>query len=143
MDGIVTPEEVNPHIFLLPTRTHIPQPNPPQFDYFHELVITQEFTRVGARGYGDGLLAGMVIGLPPLLNFAKGNKYQEGVIRDVLDGKKKICLAVSEAWAGSDVGGLKTEARKSEDGKEWIVNGTKKWVSSFFFCLGCVFWVGC
>lgn len=34
-----------------------------QFDYFHELVITQEFVRAGARGYGDGLLGGMVIGM--------------------------------------------------------------------------------
>lgn len=27
---------------------------PEEFDYFHELIITQELTRVGARGYGDG-----------------------------------------------------------------------------------------
>ncbi|EJD33159.1 hypothetical protein AURDEDRAFT_177761 [Auricularia subglabra TFB-10046 SS5] len=25
---------------------------PEEFDYFHELIITQEMTRVGARGYG-------------------------------------------------------------------------------------------
>lgn len=25
------------------------------FDYFHELIITQELVRGGARGYGDGL----------------------------------------------------------------------------------------
>jgi hypothetical protein len=31
-----------------------------QFDYFHELVVTQELTRIGARGYGDGSLGGMV-----------------------------------------------------------------------------------
>jgi hypothetical protein len=27
---------------------------PEEFDYFHELIITQELTRSGARGYGDG-----------------------------------------------------------------------------------------
>ena len=42
---------------------------PEEFDYLHELIITQEFVRHGQRGYGDGLLAGMVIGLPPVLNF--------------------------------------------------------------------------
>lgn len=50
MDGLVTPEEVNNihaaqiFILILPT----------QFDYFHELIITQEFGRPNQRGYGDG-----------------------------------------------------------------------------------------
>lgn len=38
------------------------------FDYFHELIITQEISRIGSRGYSDGLLGGMVIGLPPVMS---------------------------------------------------------------------------
>lgn len=45
------------------------------------------------------------------------------MVPDVLDGKKFICLAISEAQAGSDVMGLQTTAVKSEDGKSWIING--------------------
>lgn len=30
---------------------------PEQFDYFHEMIITQELGRVGKRGYADGKLA--------------------------------------------------------------------------------------
>ena len=45
------------------------------------------------------------------------------MVPEVLDGKKFICLAISEAQAGSDVMGLQTTAVKSEDGKEWIING--------------------
>jgi hypothetical protein len=30
------------------------------FDYFHELVLNQEFARMGYRGYQDGLQGGMV-----------------------------------------------------------------------------------
>ena len=48
----------------------------------------------------------------------------------MLSGKKFICLAISEAHAGSDVMGLKTTAVKSDDGKEWIVNGEKKWITN-------------
>lgn len=113
---------------------------PEEFDYFHELIITQEFARSGCRGYGDGLMAGSVIGLPPVLNF--GSKaIKEKVVPDVLSGKKLICLAISEAFAGSDVAGLKTTARKTEDGKYWIINGTKKWITngtfSHYFTVGC------
>ena len=42
---------------------------------------------------------------------------------------KVISLAISEAFAGSDVAGLRTKAVKSEDGKSWTINGTKKWIS--------------
>src|SRR6266852_4697864 len=101
-----------------------------QFDYFHELIITQELVRTGARGYGDGLLAGSVIGLPPVLNF--GSEELKGkVVPEVLAGKKFISLAISEPFAGSDVGGLRTTATLSEDKKYWIVNGTKKCVASW------------
>ncbi|KAH6913048.1 acyl-CoA dehydrogenase [Coprinopsis sp. MPI-PUGE-AT-0042] len=105
-----------------------------------ELIITQELARSGCRGYGDGLMAGSVIGLPPVLNFGS-DEIKKKVIPEVLSGKKPICLAISEAFAGSDVGGLKTTARKSEDGKHWIINGTKKWITNgtfaHYFTVGC------
>ncbi|KAG7089734.1 hypothetical protein E1B28_011388 [Marasmius oreades] len=113
---------------------------PEQFDYFHEMIITQELTRFGARGYGDGLLGGKVIGLPPVLNFGS-EELKAKVVPDVLSGKKFICLAISEAYAGSDVMGLQTTAVKSEDGKEWIINGSKKWITNGtfadYFTVGC------
>lgn len=58
----------------------------------------------------------MVIGLPPVLNFAK-EPLKSKVVKEVFDGEKHICLAISEAFAGSDVAGLRCAAVKSEDGK--------------------------
>ncbi|KIM39787.1 hypothetical protein M413DRAFT_183488 [Hebeloma cylindrosporum] len=113
---------------------------PETFDYFHELIITQEFARSSMRGYGDGLLGGKVIGLPPVLNFGS-EELKARVVPEVLEGKKFICLAISEAHAGSDVMGLQTTAVKSEDGKEWIINGGKKWITNGtfadYFTVGC------
>ncbi|KAJ7773193.1 peroxisomal acyl-CoA-dehydrogenase [Mycena metata] len=113
---------------------------PEEFDYFHELILSQEIARCGARGFGDGLLSGKVIGLPPVLNFGS-EELKARVVPEVLQGKKFICLAISEAHAGSDVMGLQTTAVKSEDGKEWIINGTKKWITNGTFCD--YFTVGC
>lgn len=45
-----------------------------------------------------------------------------------MSGRKRVCLAITEPEAGSDVKNLSTEARLSEDGKHYIVNG----VESFF-----------
>ena len=108
---------------------------PEEFDYFHELIISFEYGRLGLRGSMDGLLSGGVIGLPPVLNFGSP-ELQARVVPEVLSGKKFICLAVSEAFAGSDVGGLETSAEliKDDSGKEWWeVNGTKKWITNGVF----------
>jgi len=70
-------------------------------------------------------MSGSVIGLPPVLNFGS-QSVKARVIPDVLSGKRPICLAISEAFAGSDVAGLRTTAVKTEDKKHWIINGTKK-----------------
>ncbi|GAA5988773.1 hypothetical protein JCM5350_002933 [Sporobolomyces pararoseus] len=100
-----------------------------EFDYFHELVVIQELCRVGAPGYMAGLQAGMCIGLPPVLNFGTDEMKRE-VLPEILGGRKFISLAISEAFAGSDVAGMRTEAKLSEDGKHWIVHGTKKWITN-------------
>ncbi|KAF8532187.1 acyl-CoA dehydrogenase/oxidase [Gautieria morchelliformis] len=119
MNGIITPEE---------------------FTYTHELIMNQEGGRIGARGYLDGLLAGGIIGLPPVLNFGRP-ELRKRIVPEVLQAKKFICLAISEAFAGSDVTGIKTTATKTADGKHWIVNGTKKWITNGtyadYFTVGC------
>lgn len=62
-----------------------------------------------------------------MINFgSEGLKAR--VVPEVLAGEKFISLAISEPFAGSDVGGLRTTATLSEDKKYWIVNGTKKCV---------------
>lgn len=93
------------------------------------MIINQEIVRCAARGYGDGLMGGTVIGLPPILNFGSP-EIKAKIVPEVLSGKKFICLAISEAFAGSDVMGLQTTATKTPDGKHWIVNGTKKWITN-------------
>ncbi|KAH9814192.1 acyl-CoA dehydrogenase/oxidase [Melampsora americana] len=102
------------------------------YDYFHELILTQELGRTGARGFSDGMLGGMVIGLPPVLNFGSP-ELKSKIIPEVLSGKKYIALAISEAFAGSDVAGLRCTAVKTPDGKHYIVNGTKKWITNGTF----------
>jgi alkylation response protein AidB-like acyl-CoA dehydrogenase len=51
-------------------------------------------------------------------------ELQAKVVPELLSGKKYIALAISEAFAGSDVSGLQTTAVK--DGDEWVITGTKK-----------------
>ena len=96
---------------------------PEEFDYFHEMIISQEICRTGARSFNDGNLGGMVIGLPAVLYHCHEEKVRTRVTNEVLSGRKRICLAISEAFAGSDVAGMRTTAVKSSDGTHYVVNG--------------------
>lgn len=58
----------------------------------------------------------MWIGLTPILNFGT-QAQKDAIIPAVLSGKKHICLAISEPFAGSDVAGLRTTAKLTPDGK--------------------------
>lgn len=73
----------------------------------------------------DGLLNGGVIALPPILNYG-APELQAQYVPDILAGKKYIALAITEAFAGSDVAGVQTTAVR--EGDDWIVTGTKKYV---------------
>ena len=88
-----------------------------------QLIINTELARFGTRGFVDGLLNGGVIALPPVLNYGSP-ELQATVVPEVLSGKKYIALAITEAFAGSDVNGLQTTAVK--DGDHWLITGTKK-----------------
>ncbi|CAI7662975.1 acyl-CoA dehydrogenase family protein [Penicillium manginii] len=103
------------------------------FDYLHDMIVTQELVRANARGFQDGNMAGMAISLSAVKEWLRNPALKEKVTAEVLSGQKKMCLAITEAFAGSDVAGLKTTAVKTPDGKHYIVNGTKKWITNGMF----------
>jgi len=55
-------------------------------------------------------------------------------VEECLSGRKKMCLAVTEAFAGSDVAGMRTTVDESPDGSHYIISGTKKWITNGMFC---------
>lgn len=103
------------------------------FDCFHDLIVAQEIVRANSRGFQDGNIAGTMISLTAVQAWLNDEQLKNKVTDEVLSGSKTICLAVTEAFAGSDVAGLRTTATKTEDGKHYIINGTKKWITNGMF----------
>lgn len=99
------------------------------FDYLHALIYADEMARSGLAGPGGSLTTGMSFGVPPILKFGSP-ELQERFVPALLRGEKRSCIAITEPDAGSDVAGITTTAVRSADGKHWIVNGTKKWITN-------------
>ncbi|KAF5227308.1 hypothetical protein FOXYS1_16108, partial [Fusarium oxysporum] len=102
---------------------------PEQWDLFHEMIVTDELSRTGSGGFVWNIIGGFGIGCPPLMKFGK-KELKDRIMPGILSGEKRICLAITEPDAGSDVANLTCEAKLSEDGKHYIVNGEKKWITN-------------
>jgi acyl-CoA dehydrogenase len=99
------------------------------FDNFHGSIYVSEMIRSGLNGPSSSLCTGLAYGTPPLLKFAS-RELQDRIVPDILTGKKRICIAITEPDAGSDVANVQSTAKRSECGRYYIVNGTKKWITN-------------
>jgi alkylation response protein AidB-like acyl-CoA dehydrogenase len=67
------------------------------------------------------------LGMLPVINFGSDTVKAE-VLPRVCAGSSQASYCLSEADAGSDVASMKTRAVR--DGDDWVVNGTKVWITN-------------
>jgi alkylation response protein AidB-like acyl-CoA dehydrogenase len=72
------------------------------------------------------------VGAPPIRQYAS-QELQGKILPEIISGRKRISLAITEPSAGSDVRNITTTAEKTADGKHYIVNGEKKWITNGMF----------
>ncbi len=90
-------------------------------------VVAEEMSR--AAGFSVSVGAHMTIGMLPIVYF--GNEQQKSHYLPKMVACDLIgAYALTEPESGSDAMGAKTQAVLSEDGKHWILNGTKMWISN-------------
>lgn len=99
------------------------------FDGLHGLIFADEMSRSGLTGPGGSITTGMAFGVPPVVRFGSP-ALQARFLPDLLAGRRRSCIAITEPDAGSDVAGVTTTAVRSADGARYVVNGTKKWITN-------------
>jgi len=85
----------------------------------------------GAADLGFGIVMGahQSIGYKGIYLF--GNEQQKKkYLPDLCSGKRMACFCLTEPSSGSDAASIKTRAVKSDDGKHYILNGGKLWISN-------------
>jgi alkylation response protein AidB-like acyl-CoA dehydrogenase len=98
-------------------------------DYYSSLVLAEEIGHSHSGGLAMGLAVQTDMALPPILAFGTEEQKQEWAA-PAIAGKKILCLGITEPDAGSDVSGIKTRAVRDESTGEYVINGSKTYITN-------------
>jgi alkylation response protein AidB-like acyl-CoA dehydrogenase len=94
------------------------------------MLIGEAGARYGSWSVTYGAHVG--IGSLPIVWFGT-EEQKRRYLPKVATGEWICAYALSEPGSGSDALGARTVARPSDDGKHWILNGTKQWITNAAF----------
>ncbi|XAY05255.1 Acyl-CoA dehydrogenase [Paraconexibacter sp. AEG42_29] len=98
-------------------------------DYFTNIVLAEEIARAGSGGFLMGLSVHTDMVMPPLLEFGTEEQKQQYIPAGVA-GDEIFCLGITEPDAGSDVAAIKTRAVRDDAAGEWVINGSKTYITN-------------
>ncbi|MEI6311649.1 MAG: acyl-CoA dehydrogenase family protein [Bacteroidota bacterium] len=99
-------------------------------DFNTDTVLSEEIGK--SHSFGVAVAAHTGIGTLPILYFGteeQKNKY----VPDLATGKLKASYCLTEPGSGSDALGAKTKAILDAEGKNYIINGQKMWITNAGF----------
>ncbi len=91
-----------------------------------ELVIATEELSKACGGIALAFAA-TALGTYPIILYGS-EEQKKKYLPAIASGKKLAAFAITEAEAGSDVGSIRTTARK--EGNYYVLNGTKQWITN-------------
>ncbi len=98
-------------------------------DYYCQLVLAEELVRGRSGGLTMGIAVQTDMALPPILKFGtEAQKLQWAA--PAIAGERILCLGITEPDAGSDVAGIRTQASLDEATGEYVINGSKTYITN-------------
>jgi len=103
---------------------------PPEFGgtgggCFENCIVVEELSKA-CLGVSVSYAASLLGAYPILIGGSDEQKKK--YLKEIASGRKLGAFALTEANAGSDAQGIRTEAKKVGD--EYILNGTKQWITN-------------
>jgi alkylation response protein AidB-like acyl-CoA dehydrogenase len=97
-------------------------------DYTTLCVAIEELARIDAS-VAITLEAAISLGAMPIYRYGT-QEQKDRWLPDLIAGRRLAGFGLTEPGAGSDAGGTRTTARLSDDGTEWIINGSKAFITN-------------
>ena len=101
-----------------------------QQDVITGCILAEEYGRTGS--FATTVICHIGIGTLPTLYFGTEEQKQK-YLPKLGSGEWPASYCLTEPSSGSDALGAKTTATLSEDGKSWILNGQKMWITNAGF----------
>jgi acyl-CoA dehydrogenase/citronellyl-CoA dehydrogenase len=98
-------------------------------DYFTNIVLAEEIARAGSGGFLMGLSVHTDMVMPPILEFGTEEQKRRW-LEPGIAGEQMYALGITEPDAGSDVAATKTRAVRDEATGEWVINGSKTYITN-------------
>jgi alkylation response protein AidB-like acyl-CoA dehydrogenase len=98
-------------------------------DYYSSLVLAEEIVHAHSGGLAMGLAVQTDMAMPPILAFGTEEQKQQWAV-PAIAGTKILSLGITEPDAGSDVAGIKTRAVYDEATDEYVINGSKTFITN-------------
>src|SRR5262245_17088008 len=98
-----------------------------ELDHVSNMLIAEHMS--GQASFSTGFGATSSIGLLPIVLFGT-DEQKKKYLPKIGSGEWIGAYCLSESGSGSDALAAKSTARMSEDGKHWILNGEKMWITN-------------
>ncbi|HUO73727.1 MAG TPA: acyl-CoA dehydrogenase family protein [Solirubrobacteraceae bacterium] len=98
-------------------------------DYYSSLVLAEELAHAHCGGLAMGIAVQTDMALPPILAFGTEEQKQQWAA-PAIRGERILCLGITEPDAGSDVAGIKTRAVRDHATGEYVINGSKTFITN-------------
>jgi len=96
-------------------------------DHSYTVVLAEELGRADCAGVPMGIAVQAAMATPALARHGSP-ELKARYLAPALRGELVCSIGVSEPDAGSDVGGIRTRARR--DGDDWVIDGRKMWITN-------------
>ncbi|NND76855.1 MAG: acyl-CoA dehydrogenase [Flavobacteriales bacterium] len=105
---------------------------PEEYGGFGKDFVTNMYaTEITGAGYSYSVAMAAHTGIGTLpIRYYGTDMLKDKFLPKLASGEWKGCYCLTEPGSGSDANSGKTKAVLSEDGKEWILNGQKMWITN-------------
>ncbi|MCU1640200.1 MAG: Long-chain-acyl-CoA dehydrogenase [Nocardia sp.] len=91
-----------------------------------QAVIIEEAARAAVSFGGSSVHVGLCL---PYLKMLASQEQKERLLPGFVSGETMFAIAMTEPGTGSDLAGMRTTAKLSEDGTHYVLNGSKTFIT--------------